>query len=127
MTDWSDVVPHQYDPNMQPDSDFVAGDLRFLVPGNKARLLDPRRTPLQVDCINEAAGLILFRVEAFEDEGFIRTRVHAASLPSRTGYTAEGAPHHAIRKLLGEGLRLLQVSLGGAFAGEAVPSSSWGH
>jgi hypothetical protein len=68
----SHLVPHQYDPNMRPDSDFLAGDLRFLVPGNQARRLDPRRTPVSIESINEPSGLVLIRIEAFEDRGFIR-------------------------------------------------------
>src|SRR5689334_16915561 len=65
-------VPHQYDPARRPDAEFLPGELRFLVPGNRARLLDPRRTPMRVDALDEPRGLVLFRVEAFEDQGAIR-------------------------------------------------------
>ncbi len=35
---------HEYDNNMRPDNEFLAGDFYFLVEGNRSRLLDGRRT-----------------------------------------------------------------------------------
>ena len=64
--------PYEYDPNMPPDSDYIPGSLRLLVPGNRARLLDPRRTPVRIEKIEEASGLLFVRVERFEDKGSIR-------------------------------------------------------
>jgi hypothetical protein len=60
---------YQFDPHMKPDADFHPGDLKFLVRGNTARLLDPRRTPLRVVEIREALGLFVVEILDFEDRG----------------------------------------------------------
>ena len=51
------------------DVGFVGGELGHLVPGNQGRMLDPRRTPLEVTEVNSARGSFVVRVCAFEDTG----------------------------------------------------------
>ncbi len=60
---------HQSDPNRAPDSAYVPGKLAYLVPGNRCRLLDGRRTPGVIESIDDAAGFFRWRITAFEDEG----------------------------------------------------------
>jgi hypothetical protein len=60
---------YQFDPDRQPDSDFEPGDLRFLVAGNAGRLLDDRRTPVQVMRLNPEEGTFEVEIQAFEDKG----------------------------------------------------------
>ena len=57
------------DPDPAPDSDFVPGELRHLVTGNRGRLLDARRTPITVTAIRPAIGAFELEVGAFEDAG----------------------------------------------------------
>ncbi len=52
-----------------PDDEFEAGELRHLVPGNRGRLLDPRRTPVLVAEIHAAQGLFEVEILDFEDRG----------------------------------------------------------
>jgi hypothetical protein len=60
---------YQFDPESLPDSDFEPGDLRFLVAGNVGRLLDDRRTPVEVTGLNAAEGMFEVEIQAFEDKG----------------------------------------------------------
>ncbi len=60
---------HQSDPNRKPDSAYVPGELGCLVPGNRCRLLDGRRTPGVIEAIDETSGFFRWRITAFEDEG----------------------------------------------------------
>lgn len=60
---------HQHDPDMLPDSAFVPGSLEHLVPGNRGRLLDPRRTPVSVVEIRPATGEFVVEIAGFEDRG----------------------------------------------------------
>ena len=57
------------DPHAEPDSSFVPGTLAHLVPGNRGRLLDPRRTPISIVDVDARRGAFVVRVEAFEDAG----------------------------------------------------------
>jgi hypothetical protein len=50
-----------------PDSDFASGELRYLVVGNRGRLLDARRTPITVLDVSADRGSFVIRVDAFED------------------------------------------------------------
>ena len=52
-----------------PDNDFEPGHLRHLVPGNRGRLLDPRRTPVTVVGVDLPHGMFDVEVGAFEDAG----------------------------------------------------------
>lgn len=54
-----------------PDAaaDFVAGELRHLVAGNTARLLDVRRTPVTLTGVRPGRGDFGVRVEAYEGAG----------------------------------------------------------
>jgi hypothetical protein len=52
-----------------PDSAFVAGELGLLVPGNRGRLLDARRTPIRIVDVVPDRGAFVVRIEAFEDAG----------------------------------------------------------
>ncbi|HET6866787.1 MAG TPA: hypothetical protein VFH80_12790 [Solirubrobacteraceae bacterium] len=36
------------DPDARPDAEFLPGELRYLVIGNRGRLLDARRTPIDL-------------------------------------------------------------------------------
>ena len=57
------------DPASAPDSEFVPGDVRWLVPGNAGRLLDARRTPVTVVGVVAERGAFVVEVGAFEDAG----------------------------------------------------------
>jgi hypothetical protein len=54
---------------MLPDSCFEPGDLRYLMPGNEGRCLDPRRTPVRVLEIAPATGMFILEILDFEDRG----------------------------------------------------------
>jgi hypothetical protein len=60
---------YQHDPHAAPDSAFEPGRLEHLVPGNRARLLDARRTPVTVQSLNDRDGMFAVVVGAFEDAG----------------------------------------------------------
>jgi len=60
---------YQSDPDSQPDSEFELGDLRFLVVGNRGRLLDARRTPVRVTGLDPDEGTFEVEIQAFEDRG----------------------------------------------------------
>lgn len=60
---------YQADPSALPDDQFTAGDLRWLVPGNRGRLLDARRTPVRVTAIDLPHGYAEIEICAFEDAG----------------------------------------------------------
>jgi hypothetical protein len=60
---------YQRDPDPRPDSDFEAGALAHLVPGNAGRMLDPRRTPVRVGALRPEIGSWVCEVTAFEDRG----------------------------------------------------------
>ncbi|PZS37024.1 MAG: hypothetical protein DLM58_00495 [Pseudonocardiales bacterium] len=63
------VAVYQSDPSSADDSGYEPGSLAHLVVSNPARLLDPRRTPLQVVAVTVETGLMRLRVLAFEDVG----------------------------------------------------------
>lgn len=60
---------YQSGPEPAPDSEFVDGELRHLVVGNRGRLRDVRRTPLRVTAVMPAIGGFEVEIEAFEDRG----------------------------------------------------------
>ena len=60
---------YESDPGPPPDSAFLPGALRHLVPGREGRLLDPRRTPVRVLSLDLRRGLFEVEVRAFEDKG----------------------------------------------------------
>jgi hypothetical protein len=60
---------YQSDPNAAPDSDFVSGELHHLVAGNRGRLLDARRTPVEVIAVDAEMGDFEVELRAFEDAG----------------------------------------------------------
>lgn len=60
---------YQFDPDMLPDTCFHAGELKYVVPGNECRLMDPRRTPLRVIEVKPASGLFVVEILEFEDKG----------------------------------------------------------
>src|SRR5579859_1523639 len=57
------------DPQAAPDSEFVPGELALLVPGNRGRLLDARRTPIVLTAVRPDTGAFELEVLAFEDAG----------------------------------------------------------
>jgi len=54
-----------------PDSEYTLGHIRFIVEGNKGRYLDNRRTPGEIESVNEKHAIFYWRVGAFEDKGAI--------------------------------------------------------
>ena len=63
------AVAYEFNPNMLPDSHFLPGHLKYLVPGNEGRLLDPRRTPLRVLAVKRPSGFFVVEILDFEDRG----------------------------------------------------------
>jgi hypothetical protein len=57
------------DPRAASDSEFEPGELRHLVPGNRGRLLDARRTPITITATFPARGAFELEIGAFEDAG----------------------------------------------------------
>ncbi len=62
---------HQEDKNMLPDSHFIPGELALIVPGNKGRLLDGRRTPGIIEEFDLSSAMFRWRITDFEDKGRI--------------------------------------------------------
>jgi hypothetical protein len=62
-------VAYAFNPDMLPDSHFLPGHLKYLVPGNEGRCLDPRRTPLRVVEIRRNSGYFVVELLDFEDKG----------------------------------------------------------
>lgn len=60
---------YQFNPDMLPDTCFHPGDLKYVVPGNEGRLLDPRRTPLRVLDVKRTSGFFVLEILDFEDKG----------------------------------------------------------
>jgi hypothetical protein len=62
---------HAFDPHAAPDSEYEAGRLELIVPGNRGRLLDPRRTPVSLIALDIESGQFHVRIEGFEDKGAV--------------------------------------------------------
>lgn len=60
---------YQFKPDMLPDTLFHPGNLKYIVPGNEGRLLDPRRTPLRVLNVKCPSGFFVVEILDFEDKG----------------------------------------------------------
>jgi hypothetical protein len=60
---------YQFNPDMPPDACFHPGDLKYVVPGNEGRLLDPRRTPVRVLEVKPVSGFFVVEILDFEDKG----------------------------------------------------------
>ena len=60
---------YRFDPNAEPDSAFVPGELRHLVAGNEGRLLDARRTPIRITAVAAWKAAFELEILAFEDVG----------------------------------------------------------
>jgi hypothetical protein len=60
---------YERDPQPADDARFEPGELRHLVPGNRGRLLDARRTPVVVRAVALEPGMVEIEVCAFEDAG----------------------------------------------------------
>jgi hypothetical protein len=60
---------YETDPGTAPDADFVSGRLRLLVPGNRGRLLDARRTPVAITAVDPSICGFEVEIRAFEDAG----------------------------------------------------------
>jgi hypothetical protein len=60
---------YESDPDAAPDSEFEPGVLRHLVPGNRGRLLDARRTPITITSVDPSRGGFELEIGAFEDAG----------------------------------------------------------
>jgi hypothetical protein len=62
-------VIYASDPEPEPDTDFLPGELRHLVAGTRGRLLDARRTPVTIIAVAAATGAFELEIGAFEDAG----------------------------------------------------------
>ncbi|MFQ5923892.1 MAG: hypothetical protein ACE5M4_13705 [Anaerolineales bacterium] len=60
---------YQFNPDMLPDTYFQPGELKYIVPGNEGRLLDPRRTPFRVLDVKRSSGFFVVEILDFEDTG----------------------------------------------------------
>jgi len=60
---------HESNANSLPDSDFVKGDIKYLVKENKCRLLDGRRTPGYIEEYFADTAMFRWRITDFEDKG----------------------------------------------------------
>ncbi len=60
---------YQHDPDSPGDGDFEPGTLAHLIAGSRARMLDPRRTPVTVIGVDRVRGEFELEVGAFEDTG----------------------------------------------------------
>lgn len=60
---------HESNANSLPDSDFVKGDIKYLVKQNKCRLLDGRRTPGYIEDYFVDSAMFRWRITDFEDKG----------------------------------------------------------
>ncbi len=60
---------HQFRTNIPSDNLFLPGELKYLVPGNKCRLLDQRRTPGKILSIDMFGGFFRWEILDFEDVG----------------------------------------------------------
>ena len=63
------MAVYESDPQQEDDSGFEPAAMEHLVPGNRGRLLDARRTPVSVVGVDPLRGSFIMRIEAFEDEG----------------------------------------------------------
>jgi hypothetical protein len=63
------VPIHQDRPGRRPDDAFLPGCLELLVPGNRCRALDDRRTPGVIDAVDPDTAMFRWRITAFEDAG----------------------------------------------------------
>jgi hypothetical protein len=60
---------YAFDPAAPPDTEFLPGELCYLVVGNRGRLLDARRTPIVVTGVAPERGAFEVEIAAFEDGG----------------------------------------------------------
>ena len=60
---------YEFNPDMMLDSRFHPGHLKYVVPGNECRLLDPRRTPLRILDVKRMSGFFVVEILDFEDKG----------------------------------------------------------
>jgi len=67
---------HQSNPDRRPDDNFLPGEIALLVPGNRCRLLDGRRTPGVIEAYHPESATFTWRITDYEDEG------NAWSLPA---------------------------------------------
>ena len=63
------VPVYEHDPDALGDEAFEPGTLGHVVAGNRARMLDPRRTPVTVLGVDRVRGEFEVEVGAFEDAG----------------------------------------------------------
>ena len=64
-------MKYQEDNQHLPDSEYIPGNIRYIAAGNKGRYLDNRRTPGQIESVNEKQAVFYWRVGAFEDKDAI--------------------------------------------------------
>lgn len=65
------MAVYQSNPDAAPDDEFEPGTLGHLAPGNRARLLDARRTPVVVRGVSVDRGTFDVEIAAFEDAGAV--------------------------------------------------------
>ncbi|MBN1114919.1 MAG: hypothetical protein JXA66_06225 [Oligoflexia bacterium] len=59
---------YQHNKGMLPDLEFIPGSIEYLVPGNKCRLLDNRRTPGVIESYFNDSAMFRWRILDFEDK-----------------------------------------------------------
>lgn len=60
---------HRQGQNMKADSEYIAGELAFLVIGNKCRLMDGRRTNGFIESYDIESAMFRWRITQYEDSG----------------------------------------------------------
>lgn len=60
---------HEFNEHALPDTEFVDGEIKYIVSNNKCRLLDTRRTPGYIEEYFEDTAMFRWRITDFEDKG----------------------------------------------------------
>lgn len=63
------MAVYQRNKDMLPESEFVPGQIAYLVAGNHCRLLDGRRTPGVIEAYFPESAMFRWRILDFEDKG----------------------------------------------------------
>ena len=110
---------YETDPDSAPDTEFVTGRLELLVPGNRGRLLDARRTPIVVTAVTPGTGGFEVELRGFEDTG-ARWELPLADVVrfqfEPSGAAVEGADLFQLRRALARFDRPLTVECDGSAA-----------
>ena len=106
---------YETDPDSAADGEFVTGRLELLVPGNRGRLLDARRTPIVVTAVEPGTGGFEVELRGFEDIG-ARWELPLADVVrfqfEHSAATVDGADLTQLRRALARFDRPLTVECG---------------